>query len=50
MPQRRSIDVRVIDENLLEDNETVTVTLTGDHVRGCQHQSRRDSQRHGHDR
>ena len=27
------IDVTVLDENLLEDNETVTVTLDGHHVR-----------------
>ena len=36
-----TIDVSVLDDNLLEDNETVTVTLDGNHVGRCRHQSRR---------
>ena len=30
----------MLDDNLLEDNETVTVTLDGNHLRRCRHQSR----------
>ena len=49
IPPRR-IDVSVIDENLLEDNETVTVTLDRHHVGRCRHHDRGGhGQRHRHD-
>ena len=45
-----TIDVDVLDENLLEDNETVTLTLTGISLRQCQHQLGHRRQRHRHHR